>query len=480
MKNRILNISIWIAAAVLLFAVLVSADEGRWFVNDGESTLPGSFDGVYAIGSDGTSLLFGDEVYALSARGLQKLGSAMAAGGGGLRYDDETIAIRDTTVHIGLYYTYSADRDSSVERCTLENVVGSGFSIGTNNDEGEYEEIVSTESRRITVRKSDGSAVAVFAEGSEEALCVLESTDRLHKLIVLPLTEEGEEALTGCSGRNYYGAFDFAVIGSGKLTVANIVDIERYVMGVCACEMIESWPLEALKAQAVAARTFVQKYVRNSVYYYRCGFDVTADTYCQAYRGNSGIGRNIETAVRETENQYLTYQGSFVEAAYSAADGGATEDAQNVFGNSIPYLRGVNDPYEAAAAWENPYSAWSVTMTPKQLAELVGLNSVRSVGVEKSDTGNVIKLELTDADGRKVTLIRDQCRTKLGSRIRNIRYDVEKNAAGNYVFTGSGFGHNVGMSQWGAYAMAKYYEKDYRFILGFYYSNVGISYGATV
>ena len=71
--------------------------------------------------------------------------------------------------------------------------------------------------------------------------------------------------------------------------------------------------------------------------------------------------------------------------------------------------------------------------------------------------------------------MRDRCRTAL--QMKSIRYSIEKDAEGNYVFTGGGFGHNVGMSQWGAYAMAKYYEKDYRFILGFYYTGVELSYG---
>ena len=84
-------------------------------------------------------------------------------------------------------------------------------------------------------------------------------------------------------------------------------------------------------------------------------------------------------------------------------------------------------------------------------------------------------MAFTSVSGKTASLTRDRCRTALG--LKNIRYEISQDSAGNFVFTGSGCGHNLGMSQWGAYAMAKYYEKDYRFILGFYYTQVGISYG---
>ena len=87
----------------------------------------------------------------------------------------------------------------------------------------------------------------------------------------------------------------------------------------------------------------------------------------------------------------------------------------------------------------------------------------------------MIKLEFISDTGQKAVIIRDSCRTVLG--LKNIRYSVSKDNSGNYVFRGSGFGHNLGMSQWGAYAMANYYNKNYKEILGFYYTKVGLSFG---
>ena len=473
MKNKYF-ISIFVLVTFLLLAsVFASADSG-FFVNDAFSMLPQFFEGVYAIGSDGAELLFSDQVYALTGNGLQLLGSANSVGGGGLLYDDGEIPITSETVKVGLSYSYSAARDSSVSSSSLQSVGGGGFTFGFYDEDGVFEEIGWTDSSRITVRPEADGSVSVTEPENDEPICTLENTGKNLYLHVHPESDD-DEPLTICSGNRYYGDFAYAVLANDRLTVVNIVDLDHYVMGVCACEMTESWPLEALKAQAVAARTFAQRMIGSSVYYYTCGFDVTADTYCQAYRGSRGVGETIEEAVYETSNQYLTYNGELIDAVYSAADGGATEDSKNVFGNPNSYLVGVSDPYEAAADHENPYASWKVTMTPAQLGSKLGIDPVASVTPTFSRTGNVIKLECVSVSGQKSTLIRDSCRTTLG--MKNIRYEVSKDKAGNFVFTGSGYGHNLGMSQWGAYAMARYYEKDYRFILGFYYTKVGISYG---
>ena len=465
-------------AAVVLIALIAAGTvlaDGEFFVNDAGNVLPRFFEGVYAIGSGGTDLLISDQVYALSASGLQTLGSASAEdGGGGLLYEDGSVGINSSFVRVGLFYSYSDSRDSSVDSSVLENTSGGGFSFGICDGDEPFAEFASTVESRLLIQPGEGSGVNVFTADGTERICGLERTDKDNYLIIRPLSE-GDAPLTSCAGNRYYGDFAFAVLGDTCLTVVNIVDIEHYVMGVCACEMTESWPVEALKAQAVAARTYAQRYIGASTYYYACGFDLTADTYCQVYRGVRGVGDQITEAALATENQYLTSGGGLIDAVFSAADGGATEDGANVFGNASSYLIGVSDPYEAAAANENPYSAWEVTMTPAQLGNRVGLNEIVSVVPTMSATGNVIKLEFTDAGGKTATVIRDRCRTALG--LKNIRYEISRDSDGNFVFTGSGFGHNLGMSQWGAYAMAKYYDKDYRFILGYYYTGVGISYG---
>ena len=464
-----------IVMIVLLFACsfLATADE-EFYVNDGTARLPKEFEGVFAIGKSGTQALFSGDVYALTGSGMQALGAAVSRGGGGLLYEDGTVPIQNSRVKVGLNYSFSASRDSSVASSVLKNAGGGGFSIGCYDEEGVFECLAETEQSELKVLPGPDSGVDVYVSGEESPLFSLEATSRDNYLVVRA-EPVSEKPLIDCGGIAYPGEFAYAVLANDRLTVVNIADLEDYVMGVCAIEMSESWPLEALKAQAVAARTFVQRMIGTSVYYYSCGFDVTADTYTQAYRGTRGVGDTIRTAVEATRNQYLTKEETLIEALYSAADGGATEDAQNVFGFPNDYLRGVLDPFEASAENENPYSEWRVVMTPAQVGARLGIGSVKSITATTSDTGNVVKLEFVSEAGETATLIRDNCRTRLG--LKNIRYEISRETNGNFVFTGSGFGHNLGMSQWGAYAMAKYYEKDYRFILGFYYTGVGLSSG---
>ena len=473
MKKQVFGY-ILIMLAFLVCAVVFTGATGDWFVNDSSNVLPQFFDGVYAVGKDGTERLSRDKVFALSAGGLYPLGAADSSGGGGLRYDDGVIAVRDDHVKVGLAYYYSSSRDSSLDSASLSNASGQGFLVGNYDVDGVFTEILTAASSDLILKAAPGNTVELYSGGS--LLLSYDSTGRDNYLVVRALSSEDEEApLTIFSQRKYYGDFCFAVLGNGKLTVVNNVDLEHYVMGVCACEMVESWPVEALKAQAVAARTYAQKMLRNSVYYYTCGFDVTDDTYCQAYLGHTNVGNHITEAAISTENQYLTYNGNLIDALYSAADGGATESNFNVFGNnSHPYLVGIVDPYEISAT-ENPYLDWEVTMTPTALGNKVGIGPVKDAVLTYSDVGNVIKIELISESGQSAVLIRDSCRTVLG--LKNIRFGVEKDDYGNFVFNGSGFGHNLGMSQWGAYAMAKHFGKDYKDILGFYYTGVGLSYG---
>ena len=472
MKRRILSYIFAVIVFAFAASLVASAADG-FFVNDASSRLPDFFEDVYAIGAGGTSSLPNGEIYALTANGMQLLGTAWnVRGGGGLLYDNHEIPIQDSKVRIGLNYYYSATRDNSVDSVQLINRSNSGFSFGKLQINGDYEELGTSDSYSIFISAIGETGITVSTGSGIQPFLWMDTTGKEQYLLIHPL---GNNSGITFSGNTYFGDFGIADLGNGKLTVINIVDIEDYVAGVCACEMVETWPIEALKAQAVASRTYAQRMIHNSTYYYSCGFDLTADTYCQVYRGTSGVGANIRTAVAATANQYLTTGNSLIDALYSAADGGATESCSNVYGTNVSYLIGVFDPFEAAAAKENPYSSWSVVMSPAELGKKVGIGFVKEITPSFSENGNVIKLEFISDTGQKAVIIRDSCRTVLG--LKNIRYSVSKDNSGNYVFRGSGFGHNLGMSQWGAYAMANYYNKNYKEILGFYYTKVGLSFG---
>ena len=392
-------IYIAIISVVLLLAVRVGANAARTlYVNDGMSTLDGQITDAYAVGADGVAQIDAGRAYALTADGLKPLDDEtdVYLGGGGLLYDDGSVKVATGTVKVGLYYYYSKNRDSSLEVAHLENAVGSGYAFGYFDDNRNFVqagENAVTDATQIYMQPlgEDGTGVGVYARETNELLWSAESTGKNNYFAVHPLCDDGE-ALTWFKARRYYGDFGYANLGNGKLTVMNVVPLERYLVGVLAQEMGDGFPTEALKAQAVAARTYAMYQIHNGGYTNSCGFDMTNDEYSQAYIGYYNSDK-LRGAARDTENQYLTYNGALIQALYAAADGGETLDSEAVYGNVIPYLRGVKDPYEAK------------------------------------------------------------------------------------VWTKGVYGHQLGMSQRGAQAMAQYYNKTYKDILGFYYTKVGISYG---
>ena len=347
---------------------------------------------------------------------------------------------------------------------------------------GNYQSAAETNNARaalgITANIFTGSnrCVTVTKTGTTQILFEFDCGTNAN-LAVHPVSNT--KSITWFKGYAYYGDFEYyRYSGNPLLTVINVVNVEDYVKGVIPYEMGASFPLEALKAQALCARSFFATHVNG---YSSYGFDLTADTYCQAYRGTNSANSVTDSAVDATCGEYVTYGGSICSALYSASDGGGTEDSENVFVDPYPYLRGVADPFEADIPQSlNYYKSWSYEFTGAQLAsKLASLGysggDVVSVVPEYSDTGNVIKINFTGANGAAFALTKDGCRTGLG--LPNIHYTVSQSPSGSFVINGSGWGHNVGMSQWGAYSMAKNYGLNYRQIIRYYYTGANISQG---
>lgn len=465
-KRYFIIILVIVLALFVLSGIGLASDPV--YINSSEGLFDGLFSTLYAIGGEGVSIIPTDNVWALTGSGLAQLGAQNGEEQG------PQVEIKSNTVKVGLKYYYSSSRNSSLDKANLENAVGSGYAFGYYDADRVFHELDRTGETKITMRITSGTSIGVYITGTETMLYEHKDSSISNMLGIMPLSANGE-AVTWFSGYKYYGGFEYVILGGG-VNVINIVNIEKYVMGVCGSEMNDSWPLEALKAQAVCARTYAQKMIGSSVYNSRCGFDLTNDTYCQAYSGCSNVGYNIEAAVLSTANRYITYNGGLIDALYFSSDGGATESNINVNGNNYhPYLTGKPDPYEALSNDINPYSSWKTELTPTNLGKKVGLDKIVSVVPTLSATGNVIKLVFTDVNGKTATLERDACRTTLG--MFSLRYSVSVNENGNFLFTGSGWGHSLGMSQFGAYSMARYYELTYKDILNFYYTGIELSYG---
>lgn len=299
-------------------------------------------------------------------------------------------------------------------------------------------------------------------------------------LAVRPLAAN-TKAITWFKGYAYYGDFEYFRYINDKLTVTNILNIEDYVKGVLPYEMSSSWPAEALKAQALCARSYFATSVGKFSSY---GFDLTNDDLSQVYRGTNSATSATDSAVDATVGEYVAYNGSVCSTFYFSSDGGGTEDSENIFLTALPYLRGVLDPYEDAVPQSlNSRKSWSYEFTGAQLASKLASygysgGNIVSMTPEYSDTNNVIKMTFSDANGNKKVLTKDSNYGVLG--LPSVHYTVTQSATGAFVITGSGWGHNVGMSQFGAYSMAKNYGLNYRQIIRFYFTGVNISQGTLV
>lgn len=302
-----------------------------------------------------------------------------------------------------------------------------------------------------TVAGTSSYAVNVTRTGTAEILFQFDGGDDL-ALGVMPDVTGADTVRTWFKGYRYYGGFRYERIGGGDLTVVNIVDLETYIKGVVPYEMSSSWPLEALKVQAVCARSYAYINIHSGKHT-SSHFDVCNTTDCQAYYGagtNSSSYQATERtdqAVDETAGEYAWYDGQVIEAFYSSSHGGASESVYNVWGTSLeqyPYLCGVEDPYEADMASKNSYSSWTVSYTSSELAQRLenygydASSGIESLTLTYSDLGNVIQVRVNYRDGGSDTIRPSSMRSVFG--ISSIRFTVNGQAASSGSGTTSSSG----------------------------------------
>ena len=248
---------------------------------------------------------------------------------------------------------------------------------------------------------------------------------------------------------------------AGMLTVVNAagnlqqMELGEYLVGVVLAEMPADFEPEALRAQAVVARTYTRRRMTGSKHE---GAVVCMDSgCCQGYRapedyladgGKAQAVEKVRAAVADTDGLVLVYQGALIDATYFSCSGGSTEDAVAVWGQDVPYLQAVESPGEENA----PRYSDSVTFSAVEFAERLGL----SAAGDPSGWFGVVTY--TDGGGVDTMTIRGEefsgtrLRSKLG--LRSTAFTVEVNGS-RITVTTRGFGHRVGMSQYGAQAMAK-------------------------
>lgn len=256
-----------------------------------------------------------------------------------------------------------------------------------------------------------------------------------------------------------------------KLNNGSVIQIslEDYIIGVVGAEMPASFQTEALKAQAVAARTYALSRTKN-------GETLTATTSHQVYKTNEQLKatwgssfstyyNKIKSAVEATKGEYISYNGNYIDAVYFSTSNGKTEDAVNVWGESKPYLKSVDSPWDTKVSSFSSSKTLSMSTISNKLG--VNLTSASQIIINSKTIGNRVKS--VTICGKEFTGV--QIRTLLG--LRSADFTITQSGQ-NIVFSTKGFGHGVGMSQYGANEMAKS-GKSYRQILTHYYTGVQIT-----
>ncbi|MEY2985520.1 MAG: SpoIID-like protein [Cyanobacteriota bacterium] len=263
--------------------------------------------------------------------------------------------------------------------------------------------------------------------------------------------------------RWYRGKVRLLRQGDG-VTAVNLVDLEEYLYSVVGSESIPTWPLEALKAQAVAARTYaIYKASKDSSRYY----DLDTTTATQVYKGLNYEYVSTVEAVEATQGQVMTYGGKVILAAFHAASGGHTENVEDVWMSPLPYLRGVVD-YDQ----HSPVFQWDKTLTANDVSRHIeGVGTVTSMTpVKMTPRGRVATMLISGTRGRK-NLSGNQVRQAL--QLRSTLFTVSK-AGEMFTLLGRGSGHGIGLSQWGAYGLAQK-GVPYHQILSHYYRNATLT-----
>jgi stage II sporulation protein D len=290
--------------------------------------------------------------------------------------------------------------------------------------------------RRVRVLVGDGLAsasvggVAAVFDGAGKRYAVSGGTVTAGPDLELPVGKDGKPvALAGpvtiraakgtfltFGGKQFRGDLRVAQV-AGKVQLVNVVGLEAYLLGVVPGEMPKDWPLAALEAQAVAARTYaVGNVVRGRP------FDLYSDWRSQVYYGVGSEAPGPTQAVRETRGQILTYDGAPAQTFYFSSSGGRTISALDAFGLDLPYLVSVDDPWDSAS----PNHAWAPRLlTGAELAARFGLKDpVADVAYVAGTPGKPAVVRLTTADGQTADERLSDVRGRLGLKSTGFRLGV--------------------------------------------------------
>lgn len=260
--------------------------------------------------------------------------------------------------------------------------------------------------------------------------------------------------------KSYRGVLELSA-SNGVLLVINELPLEDYLVGVINSEISSTWPMESVKAQAVIARTYA---VAKRIERHGSPYHLEATVMDQVYSGSDLEDSRAARGVHETAGQVLTYHGKPIQAFYHATCGGKTEDSSHVWGAALPYLKGVDCQYCALGN----SNTWEQTLSLSRLETALKVAGLTDIRLGPRNSRGRLKTILLSTSRGTVTMPATKFRMAVGSTvIKSTNFTVRVDDGSAY-FSGSGYGHGVGLCQWGAKQRALD-GFSYSEILSYYY-----------
>ncbi|BAV58982.1 SpoIID/LytB domain-containing protein [Candidatus Endomicrobiellum trichonymphae] len=310
-----------------------------------------------------------------------------------------------------------------------------------------------------------------LTKGTVEVLCSEEGISIKKHLLSPPVKIESSNGRIFANSKLYRG-YLMIIKSENKMNIINVLPIEDYIKSVLPKEAVANWNIEALKSQAVISRTYA---ITNLNKHSSQGFDICSTTHCQVYDGASVEVDSCNKAVLETQCKVLSYDGKFAQTVFHANCGGHTEDPKYIWNwkDMPPYLKGVKCGYCDTA----PHTKWEKTLDESFIRKQLSNNNIgkiKSIKIKgKTPTGAAKELKITHSKG-EVTLNAYQFRLAVDTwYIKSHTFDFIKTDGNKFYFKGRGWGHKVGLCQWGAKGMAEK-GKTYKEILAHFYPGTTI------
>ena len=314
----------------------------------------------------------------------------------------------------------------------------------------------------LTVKKENNTTSLFFDKNKQKIY------DLKNKVKFVVKSSDGRGIWVG--QKRYSGILNLLVLDS-EILVINILGIEKYLSSVVGSEMPAKWPLEALKAQAIASRTYALKQKGNPIY------DIDSTQKNQVYNGLESRTYKTVRAVRSTRSLVLTYKNKLINALFHSSSGGMTENSQDVWKNEYPYLSSVKDFDK-----NNPKLRWQKKFSSEELQKLFpkigGVKKIEILNI--TNTGRVKNVKIFGKYGSdQISGVDIRKRMNLKSTFMRFKFIEDKKYISDndnsnipiektLIVFGQGSGHGVGMSQWGARYMASKGQKAERILKHFY------------